>query len=39
VYSHAQDREADFELLHFNPVTKRVAPDEITLHKPNSITQ
>ena len=38
-YSHAQDREADFELRHFNPVTERVAPDKITLHKPNLILQ
>ncbi len=37
--SHAQDREAAFELLRFNPVTQRVAPGKLTLRQPNLILQ
>lgn len=33
-YSHYNDREADFEILHLNPVTQRVSPDKIDLHQP-----
>jgi hypothetical protein len=37
--SHAQDHEAKFELLHFNPVTQRVARGKLTLRQPNLILQ
>jgi hypothetical protein len=33
-YSHYNDREADFEILHLNPVTQRVSPDKIDLRQP-----
>jgi hypothetical protein len=33
-YSHSNDREADFEILHLNPATQRVSPDKIDLHHP-----
>jgi hypothetical protein len=37
--SHATGDEAAFELLHFNPTTRRVSPDRTVLRQPKVILQ
>jgi hypothetical protein len=34
-YGHAFDKEADFDLIHFNPVTERLSPQRASLHRDN----
>ncbi|MBM3860021.1 MAG: exo-alpha-sialidase [Verrucomicrobia bacterium] len=34
-YSHAHDKEADFDLIRFNPATERLNPQRASLHRDN----
>jgi hypothetical protein len=34
-YGHAFDKEADFDLIHYNPVTERLLPQRASLHRDN----
>ncbi len=34
-FAHAHDKEADFDLIRFNPVTERLLPHRTSLHRDN----